>query len=654
MSGGGGARERRRARRESARRSTTPVPIEPGGVTAAATLALVPGDSAAPPEVPTPERAALAAVAAFQNGMPCACGHAFGDHVGSDGPCTYTDGRGQCSCAGFDEQPAGEATVVRLDEARLIAWARENAPEVVTTPGLQVTLTEFCMVGLIGESLHADASTLPAEHQPVEVLPTRSPSPAAPEVAVPDGELRWTATLMLEGTLTDDGRCFAPGSITWRDLPLTLMGMIETSEEGHVGAIVSGRIDAVWKDGLAVKAAGVFDPGEFGLEVARMVSDGTLRGVSVDTAIHSYEFGPRSDFFDDDGNWLTEPAAAEDDDENLLDILFAGDEDIVFVVTDGVIGAATVCPFPAFAGASITVAASLVAAGAPALWTFTHQAGFTVVACQCELEAVEVPLDGTEATIGEPLTASAAGLAPVKPPGEWFAPPEFSELTPLTVTDDGQIFGHAWAWDTCHTGIPDVCTTAPHSNADYVYFLLGEIECEAGERVACGKITLDTGHADRGLGQSAAAAHYDHTGTVAAHVVVGEDEHGGWVAGALHSEVSEDKARLLRGAVLSGDWRNVDGSLELVALLAVNVPGFPVPRVRANVVASAEGQQVMALVAAGIHAGASDEDKLAKVQALAHRASLHGYLEKRTAAGAKLDSKLVELEALAARAAAGA
>jgi hypothetical protein len=47
---------------------------------------------------------------------------------------------------------------------------------------------------------------------------------------------------------------------------------------------------------------------------------------------------------------------------------------------------------------------------------------------------------------------------------------------------------------------------------------------------------------------------------------------------------------------LSGDWRRIGGNLELVAALAVNVPGFPVPRPR-GLVASGSMQS---LVAAGM------------------------------------------------------
>jgi hypothetical protein len=216
------------------------------------------------------------------------------------------------------------------------------------------------------------------------------------------------------------------------------------------------------------------------------------------------------------------------------------------------------------------------------------------------------------------LVASAveAGLAPVTPPAEWFDNPELTELTPITVDEDGRIFGHAAPWDTCHLGIPGVCTTAPQTETNYAYFLLKEVLCEDGERVPCGTITLGTGHADKAMGRGDATAHYDDTGFAAADVNVGEDEFGIWVAGALRPDLSAERAREMRGAVLSGDWRSVNGNLELVALLAVNVPGFPVPRARALVAAGEDGvNEVLALVAAGTHFGHVEaEEKLSPIQ----------------------------------------
>jgi hypothetical protein len=98
------------------------------------------------------------------------------------------------------------------------------------------------------------------------------------------------------------------------------------------------------------------------------------------------------------------------------------------------------------------------------------------------------------------------------------------------------------------------------------------------------------------MGASPAAEHYDNTGAAVADVAVGNDAHGIWVAGAVRPGADPLKVYELQAAgQVSGDWRRIGGELRLVGLLAVNVPGFPVPKMRARV-ASGEPQ---ALVAAG-------------------------------------------------------
>lgn len=418
-----------------------------------------------------------------------------------------------------------------------------------------------------------------------------------PEQRTNGSQIRWEGILVVEDTLTEDGRYIKPGATTWRDLPLSLAAMLET-EEGHTGAEVCGRIDDIWREGNLIMGKGVFDDTEFGQKVAGMVENRTLRGNSVDLAIREFELAPRSDF-DESGHRVSE----SDQEVDPLEMLFGEpDEPLVFVFLDCVIGMSTVCPFPAFADANISVLASALA------WRSTRQSQFVLTASSYEAEgqdeAPEAPSQAeppADEGVDEGLTASAAGLAPLKPPSEWFADPQFSELTALTVDEDGRVYGHFAQWDTCHIGIPDVCTTAPSSSAHYAYFHLGELETEEGDVVAVGKITLGTGHAAKHLGRQAATEHYDHTGAVVADVVAGEDEFGPWIVGALRPDVPASRVRELRAATLSGDWRNVNGNLELVGLLAVNVPGFPVPRSeRALVAATESGMRVESLVAAGM------------------------------------------------------
>mgnify|MGYP003423519630 FL=1 len=76
-------------------------------------------------------------------------------------------------------------------------------------------------------------------------------------------------------------------------------------------------------------------------------------------------------------------------------------------------------------------------------------------------------------------------------------------------------------------------------------------------------------------------------------VRAGEDDHGIWVVGTLVDDLAPKAIATLRRSPLSGDWRRIGGGLELVAALAVNVPGFPIPR------AATRAGVPVALIAAG-------------------------------------------------------
>jgi 2'-5' RNA ligase len=200
------------------------------------------------------------------------------------------------------------------------------------------------------------------------------------------------------------------------------------------------------------------------------------------------------------------------------------------------------------------------------------------------------------------LVAVTASADVVRPPAAWFADPKLSLPTPITVTDDGRIYGHAAQWGSCHIGQDDVCVQPPHEDA-HPYYRTGEVVCADGARVAVGQITVGTGHAPLHYGAVPAAEHYDNTGAAVADVAVGNDEHGIWVAGAVRPGADPLKVYELQAAgQVSGDWRRIGGQLRLVGLLAVNVPGFPVPKMRARVASAAPGESektVKALVAAG-------------------------------------------------------
>jgi hypothetical protein len=207
---------------------------------------------------------------------------------------------------------------------------------------------------------------------------------------------------------------------------------------------------------------------------------------------------------------------------------------------------------------------------------------------------VPPPYEGSQV-----LIASGEPNWPDRPPLDWFLDPHFEQLTPLTVTDDGHVFGHGAEWDTCHTGFANACVTPPaEPGGNHPYFRTGEITTADGQRVPVGAITLGTGHAGtRGLTAQQAVEHYDNTGTCVALVASGEDQFGIWFSGAVRPGTPMAKVDALRASgQLSGDWRRIGGALRLVAFLAVNHPGFPVPRLQTYVSQTRQ----MSLVAAGM------------------------------------------------------
>lgn len=227
--------------------------------------------------------------------------------------------------------------------------------------------------------------------------------------------------------------------------------------------------------------------------------------------------------------------------------------------------------------------------------TYTGPVEFSHLRVALGDEVTDFPLGG-----GDPALVASATILP---PADWFQDPGLDGPTPLTVGQmtaaGAPVYGHLACWGTCHIGFAGKCVTPPRSASAYAYFMVHSTQAllddDTGAQVSIpvGYGTIGTGHADVRRDALAAAEHYDNTGTVAFEYAVGEDAHGIWFAGRLLPGLSEEMEAKARGTVFSGDWRTIRGRLELVASLGVNVPGFPVPRVRV-----ASGQPV-ALVAAG-------------------------------------------------------
>lgn len=410
----------------------------------------------------------------------------------------------------------------------------------------------------------------------VEVL-TRDDAQRTAEIPV-EGAPFLIPMLAPIGVRSGDGRTFRALSLSMRDLPLPLMWQVQT-QEGHDASVIVGRIDSyeIAPDGSLINARGVFDVGPYGKEAERLVRHKFLRGVSVD--LDEFEAEAR-------------PHMPDESDEMGL-VRIKPDE---MTITNGRVMGATLVAKPAFQQCTIE------------LDEFA--------------EEVEEMADGTY--IGTPETDAeqeamvasalvAAGI-PLHPPVEWFDNPKLTERTPLTIEDDGRVFGHIATWDREHIGLP-FSTTPPRSRSNYAYFHTGILRTQEGVDVPVGQITLAGGHADLNASAAMAVKHYDDTASAMCDVHCGEDAFGIWVAGALRPSVTGEQIRAIRASAPSGDWRPINGRLELVAVCQVNVPGFPITRAR---VASGH---VFALVAAGT-------STLNRIRATSTQSKLDALLER--------------------------
>jgi hypothetical protein len=215
-------------------------------------------------------------------------------------------------------------------------------------------------------------------------------------------------------------------------------------------------------------------------------------------------------------------------------------------------------------------------------------------------DAVTASADSGVRLVPRAITASAAGIAPLRPPRDWFFTPEPDGKFPLTVTDEGQIYGHLATWDQCHHGFANECVLAKRSRTDYSLFHVGTMKTEEGECIDVGRIIVgESGHASISYGAADTNKFYDKTGMVGAFVRAVDGKYGIWLSGAVRSDCPAERVRDMLANPPSGDWRRHNGWLELIAALSVPVPGFPVPRYEYALAASADELEFNTLVATG-------------------------------------------------------
>lgn len=500
-----------------------------------------------------------------------------------------------------------------------------------------------------------------------------------------------------EGIPTGDGRQFAEGALSNRNLPLPIAYQL-MSAEGHLNSVTVGRIDEIFREGNEMRFRGMLVlTKEHTPAVVEGIIDGTVRGVSVDVDDVELEMSDDLDELPMDGKMpvtvfskariagvtiVPIPAFQEAfislghefPDEMSEEALAAcavcdqdgpedpdGDDSDVELGYDAYIYDLTVLDGPALQAYESfedeeaqrewlkenhpdAILASGFAPGTkdgPGWIThpiptgrirryWTHGKGAAKIRwgvpgdfnrCRRQLaKYIQNPdwLAGACANMhkealgfwpGRPLSAITASGTPAPifnlvAAGTYvfdaslFAKPVMETPRVGVVVEGDRVYGYIAQWGVCHIGISNICTEAPPSNTDYWYYATGVVDTTEGP-IHVGQITMDTGHAPLKANAKIAAAHYDNTGAAVADVHVGEDVFGIWFSGSLRKNVTDDQRHALRASGrLSGDWRLIGGNLELVAALAVNVPGFPVPHASAGVYS---GQQV-SLVAAGIPA----------------------------------------------------
>lgn len=407
--------------------------------------------------------------------------------------------------------------------------------------------------------------------------------------AAGDGRSRWQGNgVMFVDTPTGDTRSFAKppsdagwpaeggmAAIPWHgELPLPLMAMFQDEHGGWGSSALSelaGHIDALRLDGNAVYAEGAFADNEAGARLKAAVEAGDMTTVSADPYPYAWQyiFPPVPELEEGTMEQLFEAFFGMNTEEVIMDESIMDQVQVRF--TKWSMMGLTAVPFPAFHG---------------------YENG----------EKAQIEVVSEDNAVAPELTAAVA--SPIAAPEDHFHTPEADTgAVGLTWEDDGRVYGHVARWDGCHTGFGasigngNECVTTPRSRTDYAYYHLGEYVSAEGNVLYVGTISMDTGHAPGGLRREGVIRHYDDTATAVAYGVMLDGAHGVWFSGTRAPGLTDEQLVRARAAKPSGDWRNINGNLEMMGVLMVNVPGFPIARI---LTAAAPGGEQEVIAAFGI------------------------------------------------------
>lgn len=371
------------------------------------------------------------------------------------------------------------------------------------------------------------------------------------DITTPDGE-PVGGTYDTDGTLPDGWR----GPIASLDVPTSDRRMLATPKNGkvksraypltltrnHVGDPTGyptiGSVDNVWMQDGMLYGEGRFDlGGPDGQDAARQLAGGFLNRVSIDPVEVSAENRAYSA--------AGEPLDLQDGDE-MPEGAYA-----VTTFTDWTLAGLAMVPIPAYTNAAVD------------------------------------PVYGYAPTLNAPDAAIIASVGGQIFSSDFFQNPNLTEPTPLTVTEEGHVYGHVRLSGTCYQygggqGNGGFCLEPPTSDCGYAKFMVQGAKMDDGSIKAVGALTFGEGHESRGS-LAASQAHYNNVATIAAKGIVGDDEFGVWFSGEV-TDNARDKAYDLLLSPMSGHWEpdSDSGHLELMAIHIVVTPGYTVRRIVAG------------------------------------------------------------------------
>jgi hypothetical protein len=439
----------------------------------------------------------------------------------------------------------------------------------------------------------------------------------ADEAELPDtdevetDEVAVHGVLAPEGVATGDGREFAIGALSTRNLPVPLRYEIVGSHGGDTSQVVTvGRVDEAWRNdetdewefkGVVILSKPHAD------EALAGIRDGSGRGVSIDG--------------DDAEVQIQE--MSEDDEIDIMEALFGPSKTIFSKMR---VAGLTIVAIPAFQEAYIAEGHDFREVSTDERKKLADEGAampdgsYPIASCedlsnaiqsigrasdpeatkahikkrkaQLGCDEVELPEDWGAMLIASAVARLVEAEATVYP-GSWFSNPSLGRAVPLRIEPEtGRVYGYVAEWGVCHVGMAGMCQEVPPSTSGYAYYLKGLVDTDEGEQPV-GVLSFG-GHASGRDSMARASDYYDKPDAVRAYVNVGEDEFGVWFAGVVAPGTTDAQIAEMRaiGAV-SGDWREVRGQLELIGVPIVNTPGFPVRALTASA-----GKQI-SLIGAG-------------------------------------------------------